>query len=223
MTPCRALLKHVTFLKRVTFPGVAPHSVTWRSILAVSAVLTIGSASAQDRPRIQPTRDVAVAYRVEGAAASVVPGGIPGALRLSWDAEGQRLRAEPEGRSQAVIVDLRAPSARILDTVLRSAMTLPVREGDLQPLTLEGARMTRRGTETVAGLSCVVWAVQSSRGSGTVCLTPDGVALRAEGDVDGRRGAFTALSVTYGPLPDDLFQVPAGYMQVSIPNFGRFR
>lgn len=192
------------------------------ALLAASGLAAGGAASAaaaQDRPLIQPSRDVSVTYRVDGAAADVVPGGIPGALRLSWDAAGQRLRAEPEGRSQAVIVDLRAHSALVMDTMLRSALTLPVRDGDLAPLTLEGARLTRRDEATVAGLPCTNWAVRSSRGAGTVCLTPDGVPLRADGDVDGRHGTFTALNVSYGPMRDELFRVPPEFMQFSMPKF----
>ncbi len=190
-----------------------------RVSLAVAAVLAAGPLAAQDRPLVQPNRDVSVTYRVEGAATAVVPGGIPGALRLSWDAAGQRLRAEPDGRSQAVIVDLRAHSAQLVDAVLRSALTLPVRDGDLQPLTLEGARLTRRNEAVVAGLACTNWAVQSSRGNGTVCLTVDGVALRADGEIDGRHGTFTATGVSYGPVRDELFRAPADFLQLSFPKF----
>jgi len=187
---------------------------------AASLLIAAGAAVAQERPLIQPSRDVSVTYRVEGAAADVVPGGIPGALVLSWDAAGQRLRAGPQGRSQAVIVDLRAHSAVVVDTVLRSALTLPVRDGDLAPLTLDGVRLTRQRDVTLAGLACTEWAVQSSRGAGTVCLTADGVALRADGTVDGRHGTFTATNVSYGPVRDDLFRVPSEFMQFSVPKFG---
>ena len=199
--------------------------MTRRAALAFGGALAAlpAVARAEDRPRIQPSRDVAVTYRVEGDAASAVPGGIPGALRLSWDAAGQRLRAEPEGRTQAVIVDLRAHSVQMMDTVLRSAFTLPVRDADLEPLTLDGARLTRRGEEVVAGLPCTDWAVQSPRGAGTVCLTADGVTLRAAGEVDGRRGAFTASSVSYGPQREGLFRVPPDYMQFSMPKLGRVK
>ncbi len=193
-----------------------------RAVFALTGMLA-AAAPAQERPLIQPSRDVSVTYRVEGAAATVVPGGIPNALRLSWDAAGQRLRAEPEGRTQAVIVDLRTHSALVMDTALRSALTLPTRDSDLQPLTLEGARLTRRNEAVVAGLPCTNWAVQSSRGNGTVCLTADGVALRADGEVDGRHGTFTALNVSYGPVRDDLFRVPADFMQLSLPSFGRLK
>lgn len=197
--------------------------MTRHAALALGGLLAALSATAraQDRPRIQPSRDVAVTYRLEGDAASAVPGGVPGALRLSWDAAGQRLRAEPEGRTQAVIVDLRAHSAQMVDATLRSALTLPVRDADLQPLTLDGARLTRRGDDVVAGVPCTDWAVQSPRGAGTVCLTADGVALRADGEVDGRRGTFTATSVSYGQQRDELFRVPSDYMQFSLPRIGR--
>jgi len=190
--------------------------------LPVAALLACcGTAAAQDRPLVQPTRDVTVTYRVEDAAASVIPGGIDGPLRLSWDAARQRLRAEAEGRPQAVLVDLPNRTATLLDDTMRAVVALPVRERDLQPLTLNGARLTRRGQDSVAGLACTTWDVQASRGAGTVCLTADGVALRAEGAVDGRRGSFTATSVRYGGVGPGLFAVPPGYFSLNIPNFGR--
>ncbi len=163
-------------------------------------------------PRMQPARDVIVTYRVEGQAASIVPGGIPGPLKLSWDAAGQRIRAETEGRSQVALVDLRAHTGQAFDTSLRVTMPLPLRPADLQPLTLEGARLVPRGKEVIAGLNCNAYLVETGKAPGSVCLTPDGVPLRGRGDIDGKPGAFTAVSVTYGPLPSTLFTVPPGYI-----------
>ena len=177
----------------------------------------------QDRPRVQPDRDVTVTYRVEGAAQQALPGGVDGPLRLSWDAAGQRLRAEPADRPQAVIVDLSRHTASVVDDAMHAVLTLPVRERDLQPLTLDGVQMTRRGADTVAGRACTTWAMQAKRGSGTVCLTPGGVALRAEGEIDGRHGSFTATDVTYGAVAANLFTVPPGYMTLTIPDFGKKR
>ncbi len=191
--------------------------------LVAAMVPQIGSAVAQEQPRILPARDVVAVYRVQGAAADAIPGGVPGNLRLSWSAAGQRLRVEPDGRPQALLVDLGTRSVQVVDSALRAAMALPVREADLQPLTLEGARLTRRSPESVAGLACTAYAVQSPRGKGTVCLTDDGVALRATGEVDGRAGSFTAVSVSYGALPPALFQVPPGYFQLALPGMGRAR
>ena len=178
---------------------------------------------AQERPVLQPTQDVAITYRLDGAAADILPGGPAGALRLFWDAQGQRMRLEADGRPQALLVDLQARGAQIVDSGLRSYVALPVRDAEMQAITLSGAQMIRRGTETVAGLTCTVWGVQSPRGNGTVCMTADGVALRATGDVDGRRGGFTAMDVRYAEQPSRLFQVPAGYMSFSIPGLGRPR
>ena len=193
----------------------------WPLALAPTLAFVALPAAAQDRPLVQPSRDVVVTYRVEGAATQVIPGGVPGTLRLSWDAAQQRLRADAEGRTQALLVDMRSGTARLMDRGLRTAFTLPVRSHDLRPLSLDGARLTRRGPETVAGLPCTAYAVQSSRGQGTVCLTQDGVALRGAGEVDGKPGSFTALTVAYGALPAALFEVPPGYMQLNMPNVGR--
>ena len=196
-------------------------------LLAAAVVLVQAApaqaASPQDRPRVQPDRDVTVTYRVEGAAQQALPGGVGGPLRLSWDAAGQRLRAEPADRPQAVIVDLPRHTASVVDDSMHAVLTLPVRERDLQPLTLDGVQMTRRGADTVAGRACTIWAMQAKHGSGTVCLTPDGVALRAEGEIDGRHGSFTATDVTYGAVAAELFKVPPGYMTLAIPDFGNKR
>ena len=193
-------------------------------LAAVSAALVQAApapaAPPQDRPRVQPDRDVTVTYRLEGAAQQAIPGGVDGPLRLSWDAAGQRLRAEPADRPQAVIVDLPRHTASLVDDTMHAVLTLPVRERDLQPLTLDRVQMTRRGADTVAGRACTTWAMQAKRGSGTICLTPDGVALRAEGEISGRHGSFTATNVTYGAVAANLFTVPPGYMTLAIPDFG---
>lgn len=189
--------------------------------LVLAALGAAGTAAAQDRPLLQPSRDVTVTYRVGGAAASAIPGGVAGPLRLFWDAARQRLRAEAGGRPQAVLVDLPNRTATMLDDAMRAVVALPVRERDLQPLTLDGARLTRRGNGSVAGIACTDWNVKASRGSGTVCLTPDGVALRANGTVDGRQGSFTATSVRYGEVAPGLFTVPPGYFALDLAGFGR--
>ena len=186
-------------------------------------MLLAAPAMAQEAPRVLPDRDVTIVYRLSGAAESIIPGGAVATVRVAWDAKSQRLRAEPAGQPQALLVDLPAHSVKLVDAGLHTAMTLPVRDRDLEPLTLEGAHLTRRGTATVAGLSCTEYAVQSHRGHGTVCLTPEGVALRAAGEVDGRQGSLTADSVSFDPVPEAQFRVPPGYMQLALPRMDRNR
>lgn len=193
-------------------------------VLVLVAALAAVPAAAQERPLLQPTKDVLVTYKLDGAASEIIPGGQPaGSLRLFWDATNQRMRLELDGRTQAMLVDLRARQAHVLDTGLRSYIVLPVGNAEMAAITLAGAQLTRRNTDTVAGLPCTNWGVQSPRGTGTICMTADGVALRAVGEVDGRRGAFTATDVLWGPQPAARFQVPAGYMSFAIPGMGRPR
>lgn len=180
------------------------------ALLAVS-----GPALAQQRT--QPARDVVVTYMVNGEAAGLVPGGMQGPVRVSWDAAGQRVRAEADGRSQVALIDLRAHAGQAIDTALRVALPLKLRGRDLQALTLDGARLTPRRTERVAGLSCTAYEYDSPQGPGLVCLTADGVPLRGQGAIHGKPGNFTAQSVRYGALPPSLFEVPAGYIALPGP------
>ncbi len=191
----------------------------------IAAVMALSAAASAEegpgRPLVQPTRDVTVTYTVAGAAADAIPGGVDGPLRLSWDAGSQKLRVDAASRPQAIILDLAKHSAILLDSAMRAAVPLPVRERDLHALTLAGARLTRRGQDSVAGFTCTNWAVQAPKSNGTVCLTPDGVALRGEGDMNGKHGSFTAASVRFGAVAPDLFAPPPGYFSLSVPRLAR--
>jgi hypothetical protein len=196
-------------------------------LLALAAALTLlllpALAAAQeragDRPPTLPSRDVAVTYQVSGVAADALSGGAPGALRLAWDATGRRLRVGAEGLSQAAIVDLTEGRAVILDRAVRTALTVPLGARTAEDIALGGARFRRRsfGTEQVAGYACTDYAVQDRHGSGTLCLTADGVPLRGDGTWGGRAGRFVATQVDYGAQPDGLFRPPPGFVQLSFP------
>ena len=188
-----------------------------RRLLVLVAMLAGGPALAQQNVPTLPLRDVAIVYRLAGAVRDSVPGGLPDTVKLLWDAAHRRLRVEPQGRAQVLLVDLLAPTAELIDTGLHGVIALPMRAKDIEPITLQDARLTRRGSAVVAGLGCTEYGVAAKRGHGIVCLTQDGVALRGSGDVDGKQGSFTAVSVAPGPLPPGSFEVPAGYMRLAIP------
>ena len=120
---------------------------------ALLATLATPALAQSAAPRVQPSRDVAVTYEVNGEATRLVPGGLNGPVTLSWDAAGQRLRAESDGRSQVALIDLHAHTGQAIDTALRIALPLPIRPNDLQPLTLDGANLHATGRDVVAGLS----------------------------------------------------------------------
>ena len=179
----------------------------------LAAVPMTGVAQAAQPPR-QPTRDVVVSYRVDGPAVSLIPGGLPGPVRLSWDAARRRVRAEADGRSQIAIIGLASRAGQLIDMNLRIAIPFHVRAKDLQPLTLANAQLEPVGRQTVAGLQCTNYRVEAEGGPGSVCLTDDGVPLAGGGEVEGKAGRFTAISVEYGKLPPDLFMAPPGIIDL---------
>lgn len=185
--------------------------------LAFALVTLVGTAWAGMRPPTLPTRDVAASYAVSGVAADALPGGVPGVLRLAWDAVGERLHVDAPGRSQSAIVDLQNRQAVLMDAALRTALTAPLSGRDVQGFALAGARFEPRGKARVAGLACTEYRVRTPHGSGTMCITADGVPLRGAGIWDGRSGRFTATAVRYGVQPGALFEPPPGYFHLSLP------
>ncbi len=192
-----------------------------RMIMMIAAAFGVVPVLVRAAPPTLPTRDVSVTYRLQGAVRTSVPGGLPETVRLAWDAAGRRLRVEPDGRQQVLLVDLNVPRAELIDKGMHGVLTMPMRSKDIEPLTLQDASLTARGRAVVAGVSCTEYDVVAKRGRGVVCLTPDGVALRGSGTVDGKQGGFTATSVVPGPLPPGSFEVPPGYMHLALPSFGR--
>ncbi len=172
------------------------------------------AASFAQQPPLQPTRDVVAIYRVEGEATRLVPGGLDAPVRLSWSAARRQLRAEADGRAQVALLDLATNTGQVIDTRLRVVLPIQVRADQLRPLTLAGARLSPRGRAMVAGLSCTEYRIEGGKTPGSVCLTGDGVPLRGQGEIQGRPGRFTALSVRYEALPRDLFEPPPGYIML---------
>jgi hypothetical protein len=187
-----------------------------RRLLFVLALLVPSVAAAQ--PKLIPGRDVAIQYRLNGAAADQIPGGAPDGVRLVWDASGQRLRAEPIGRPIYALTDLPHRVADIVFAGQGAYMQARIKGGDPQTL-LAGRdiRFTRRGTDHVLGMDCTVWSIQSQKINGTGCVTAEGVILRAEGMIDGRPGRLVAQSVDFGPQPNSAFVPPEGFTRMSLP------
>ncbi len=181
-------------------------------------VLGLCTTPAMAQPLLVPGRDVAVVYRLGGAAAEQLPGGAPDGVRLQWDATGQRLRAEPIGRPVYAITDLGRRVADVVFAAQASYFEVGIRGGDPQSL-LAGAdvRFVQRGRSRVIGLECTEWEIHSRKVDGTGCVTNEGVVLRAEGRFDGQPGSLTAVSVTPGRQPDSAFRPPEGFFKLSLP------
>ncbi len=181
----------------------------------LAGVILALPALAAAQPRMIPSGDVDVLYRLDGAAAQQVPGGAPQGVRLEWDAAGQRLRAEPVGQALYAITDLRRRVADVVFAAQSTVLELPIRGCDPQTL-LAGAdaRFTRKGTGHVLGMDCAEWAIQARHVDATGCVTADGIVLRAEGLWNGQPGHAVALSVARGPVPAAAFVPPADFVRV---------
>ena len=77
----------------------------------------------------------------------------------------------------------------------------------------------RVGADVVAGVACIEWQTADRAGRAvTVCMTRDGVLLRARA---GAEVLVQALRVDYGAIDPSVFQIPAGYRRVLSREAGR--
>lgn len=181
----------------------------------LALILLATPAVAQDRPpAMQPTRDVAVTYRTNGGET----------VRMAWQANANRMRMDMPAQSAAMIVDMGARTAIMVMEPQRMAMrmafdpsNLPFNPGAPDPST----RFVREGTATVAGLTCTNWRMEGGpHGTGSGCITADGVMLRGSGQSGGNAGSIEATEVRYGPQDPARFQVPAGFQTMDMGNLG---
>lgn len=80
------------------------------------------------------------------------------------------------------------------------------------------ADLRRPGGEMVAGLPCTDYDATMNDRAGRVCLTDDGVLLRATIADPERRPYLEAVRVTYGRQPRWIFGMPVGFQRLDLPN-----
>jgi hypothetical protein len=179
-------------------------------VLLFLLLLTV-PAWAEDRPLLTPSRDVDIIYRVPG------PDG-PLEQRLRWGVAEGKLRVDPPSPGLFMVFDMRR---HLLDTVREVDHTVLEVETTAtgMPGAASGGVFIRRGAAEVAGLACTQWATIDNGGKpALVCLTDDGVLLRAAGD--GRVLAL-ATEVRYAPLDAAVFRIPSDYQRISPPRVKR--
>lgn len=188
------------------------------TLLALSVLLGALPAVAQERPPIEPTRDVAVTYRILGSMA-----GQDSRMRMAWlAAQGLQRSDMPGGMGGWMLLDRRAGRGfMVLDDQRMVMQTPDIRQqiatyGEPGP----NARITREGTDRVANTACNVWRVEDQGQSSRICVTADGVMLRAIASnprQPGQEGGVEAVAVEYGPQDPARFRVPAGYQTMQMP------
>lgn len=167
-------------------------------------------ASAQTAPQVTPTRDVAVTYRISGA-------GPVQSMRWAWLTAEQLLRMDMDGNPGWLLINLRDNSALVVMEQQRMALRVPREQAAmLGPNAMrDGARFTRLGTATVAGVPCTTWRVEAAHGEGEACFTEDGVLLRGRGRAG--QGDLEAVEVRYGGQDRARFRLPEGVRVMDSP------
>lgn len=194
--------------------------MTATMLLALPAL--VAPAAAQTKPSLVPSRDVAVTYKMVGVAAA--PGAPPGGqeIRMAWNMTEGKQRVDPPGGMGWMLIDRRAKTAVMVMDAQRSVMTMPpATVAQLTQEVPEAAQFTRKGTSSVAGTSCTEWDVVNQQVKSTLCITADGVMLRAIGQDPNGGGArgMEATEVRYGAQDAARFTVPKDYrpMQLGAP------
>ncbi len=176
-------------------------SVLALGLFAVSALAQTG------QPRLRPTADVDVTYRVSGPGAGAEAGL---EQRVRWLAAAQTLRIDPPGKGFHVIIDYLAGRMSVVGDADRSVLEMAAPAGIAGvPGAAASATYIRRGEERVAGVRCTDWETAERQGRRTeACITADGVLLRAR---VGERVLVSAIAVRYAPQDPAVFRIPPDY------------
>ncbi|MGI4746092.1 MAG: hypothetical protein ACRYGI_16865 [Janthinobacterium lividum] len=192
-----------------------------RSIVALVPVVLLGltgagHAQAPDHPFVVPQHDVDVLYAVPlpvAAGQGSLQAGQPVKAieqRMRFAASLQRQRVDPPGPGTYMITDYRTGQLIMVQPGQRIATSIPAPGG---PIASPGIRATgdysRLGVQTIAGVSCTDWRTRDDSGNqSVVCLTEDGVMLRA---MQADHVLVQAIRVAFDRQEPSLFEVPAGY------------
>jgi hypothetical protein len=183
--------------------------------LILAVFVTAAPAMAEDRPLMRPGRDVEVDYHSTGAAPGPNGGG-PGVVTMHFTGAGNRIRIDsPNGRG-SVIMD--ADGGRMIVLMMDKHMYIerPADPNMMPMQRMSNAHLVKTGIDTVAGLSCTIYDASGGDRKGQVCLTDDGVLLRARSE-DGQH-ELLATKVTYAAQSAALFEPPADFQKFDIPN-----
>ncbi|MFT8243663.1 hypothetical protein [Roseomonas sp. BN140053] len=181
--------------------------------LAAACAVLPTLAAAQNRPVLEPTRDVAVTYRTTG-------GQRESRIEAAYLASQRLLRMDLPRQRGWGILDRRTGKVKVVVEGMNAVVEMPASELAEMGIPAEpgpNARFTREGTDRVAGLSCTNWRFEDGNRSGRACLTADGVLLRGEGRSPEGRGGVEAVQVTYAPQDPARFRVPSGSQGLQLP------
>jgi hypothetical protein len=132
-------------------------------------------------------------------------------MRMAWSVATGKLRVDLPGGGEWMLLDQKAGSAVVVMDAQRTTRTVPSSAAAaMEQIVPANAQFARKGSAQVAGTSCTEWEVTALQGTGTICMTNDGVVLRSVSGPQDEIFRMEATSVWYGP-PPALFAVPQDY------------
>jgi len=187
------------------------------ALLAALAIATAGLAMAEDRPLIRPSKDVAVEYRTSGMTRGPA-GDAGGPITMHFASGLTRIRIDGSTGQGYVILDPGAGRMIVVMTEKHMYMERPADPGMLAMFQANDAAFERTGGDTIAGLPCTTFGTTINAQRGQICLTSDGVLLRARSTDPDRHRELEAVKVTYADQPAALFEPPPGFQKLDIPD-----
>jgi hypothetical protein len=187
-----------------------------QKLLILAACLIAGPTLVWARPLILPVRDVVVEYHSRG----MVPGpsgALTTTIMVRYAGGGERLRVDGPYGGFYALVDVADARLIMVMPDKRIYVDQPADPDLIALLQADDPAFQKIGIDRIAGLDCTDYAADINGHSGQVCLTDDGVLLRAHIDDPDRRPELEAVSVTYAPQPSDMFEIPEGYHRLSLP------
>ena len=179
-------------------------------LAVIACVAACPPAWAADHPPTRPTRDVDVVYQTvrEIAGREQVL-----SQRTRWAVSLGKERVDPPTAGLYMLVDFKARKLMAVHPSQREVVVVDAGAALDTPGGASGGNFTPAGSDTVAGLACSEWSTRDASGQPTVvCLTPDGVLLRA---TSGNHVLVEATAVSYGAMDPALFDPPAGFKRLS--------
>jgi hypothetical protein len=170
---------------------------------AAACWLSATIALADPAPRVNPTRDVDITYKVPVASSA----GTAILQRLRYSATLREQRVDLPTSGNWMVLNYTTHRMAMVRDESQEIVDLPAPESTTQPNA--GAAFVRVGSATVANLACTEWRTHDTNGQETIaCYTDDGVLLRARGPGGTLMEAVTVWYATQGP---EVFALPTGY------------
>lgn len=186
-------------------------------IAAMATGLAMAQASALADPLPMPSVDFAL-------KADLRQGGVLDLAHSQGKMRVEMTRPSVPG-SMIGIIDLKA-RRMVVRTPNLPNMAVEIELPEQYAVGAVSGNGLRVGESQVSGEPCDVWKtdapstaqINAAMGPTIACITPDGIALRTEVEIRGKKQVlFEATSLVRGPQDPKLFQLPAGVQVMKVP------